>query len=590
MKLGWLARDGWTKQGWMTALLALIIWLGAAAQGLAAADLSALRQPAAEGSEAGEVFSLLSQGNRLTPEKPYMAPEQPTVYLTFDDGPSGLTPQVLNLLREEGIQATFFVLGEHVEARADVVKRIVDEGHAIGNHSYNHVYKEIYSDFNGYWEQLQKTEAAIMKLTGVRTPLVRAPGGTAGNYDEFYHYYMQQGGYTVFDWSIDSGDARRAGVKAEEIVRMVEKGPFRHEVNVLLHDGAGHEETLKALPQIIRSFQERGYRFAPLSAEVKPAQFGVTACKWARTASLFSFQEQLAAVRQHTAVWAGSAGTGPFVSEVAAAGEQALAAEGMMEESRWAYGDGEAAGAGTGGEGEAGAGTGTVTGIGTEAGAENEASAQGGPGTGAGTGIERSGIKKSVAGLLFYVNTRWRTGVQVMERAVQEPSSLVRAAGTETKLQLQADKPAAEFGLSSIRLKDGRFIVPLRELAEAMKADVAWNPDERTAVVKLGTRELAYDLARLELRSGWVGGADLQSQAAHSRKVSLPEMELRDGKLYVPLRAAVEGLGGRIADYEAAGGHGPARVQAALPPGLMPDIRDLFQQGGAGAEHDRSKV
>lgn len=207
------------------------------------------------------------------------------VYLTFDDGPSKHTPEVLDLLKEEGIQATFFVLGEQVLRYPDIVKRIVDEGHAIGNHTYNHQYKQLYSSFSEFADQIMKTDEAIYETTGIRTTLVRAPGGTYTNFDQGYFDAVAAAGYQVHDWNVDSGDSRRRGVPAAEIVATVQASRLVNTLNVLLHDGSGHEESVKALPAIIAYYKNKDYSFAPLSNEVKPIQFQVAKkLKWNRAA------------------------------------------------------------------------------------------------------------------------------------------------------------------------------------------------------------------------------------------------------------------------------------------------------------------
>ncbi|WP_442603031.1 polysaccharide deacetylase family protein [Paenibacillus sp. KN14-4R] len=245
------------------------------------------------------VYEQLLSGKKILQPRTYEKPEKPTVYLTFDDGPSDLTPKVLDILKKEGIQATFFVCGDQVVTRKDVLKRIVDEGHAIGNHSYNHVYKELYGDFNNFWSQIQKTEKIIQEVSGVRTPLIRAPGGTATNFDAFYFYYLDQAGYTVYDWNIDSGDSRRVNVPASEITTTVENSPLRHELTVLLHDGTGHKGSVDALPAIIHHFKNKGYSFAPITTKVNPEQFAVKKLKWTRSVSDASFNKQLGEARQY---------------------------------------------------------------------------------------------------------------------------------------------------------------------------------------------------------------------------------------------------------------------------------------------------
>lgn len=235
--------------------------------------MSAVQASATEVGSASQLYARLSKGERIVKQQAYKAPDKPTVYLTFDDGPSALTPKVLDILKKEGIKATFFMLGQQAEERPEIVKRIVAEGHSIGNHTYNHNYQELYTDFRVFWKQIKQTESILERIAGVKPQLIRAPGGTYRNFNAFYFYYLDQAGYKVFDWSIDSGDSRKANVPSRDIVKTVEEGPFQHEITVLLHDGAGHAQSVKALPEIIHFFKKRGYAFAPITSEVKPVVF-----------------------------------------------------------------------------------------------------------------------------------------------------------------------------------------------------------------------------------------------------------------------------------------------------------------------------
>ncbi|WP_068776970.1 polysaccharide deacetylase [Paenibacillus sp. FJAT-26967] len=243
----------------------------------------AVHAAARDDHSSSEIYGELKSGRLTRADKPYKTTDTPTVYLTFDDGPSRYTPQVLEILRKEGISATFFVVGEQVQAYPELARQLVREGHAIGNHSFDHTYKNLYKDFTEFWEQVQQTDQAIRQAAGIRTKLFRAPGGTAQNFDAFYFYYMNQAGFTVFDWDVDSNDSKRTGVPAAEIIRSIKKAPPKKELNLLFHDGIGHEETVKALPEIIRYFKSKGYAFAKLDEQVKPAQFPVrTAERWNR--------------------------------------------------------------------------------------------------------------------------------------------------------------------------------------------------------------------------------------------------------------------------------------------------------------------
>ncbi|WP_239004710.1 polysaccharide deacetylase [Paenibacillus tepidiphilus] len=207
------------------------------------------------------------------------APEQKSpkmVYLTFDDGPSAITPKVLDILREQKIKATFFVLGEQARTRPELINALWEQGHAIGNHTYNHNYSDLYSGFTRFWTQIKQTEEVLREITGSRPQLVRAPGGTYGHFDAAYFSLMKQAGYTVMDWTVDSGDSRRRGVPAADIVRDSLEGLGDSEVILLLHDGGGHEESVKALPEIIRRYKAAGYSFGVLDNSVRQVVFRVS--------------------------------------------------------------------------------------------------------------------------------------------------------------------------------------------------------------------------------------------------------------------------------------------------------------------------
>ncbi|WP_426334042.1 polysaccharide deacetylase family protein [Paenibacillus silvae] len=198
------------------------------------------------------------------------------VYLSFDDGPGKHTPEVLDILRDAGVKATFFVLGQQAERKPEMIKRIHREGHAIGNHTYNHEYSELYRNFLSFWQQIKRTEDIIHSIIGIRPALVRAPGGTYGHFDHTYFDLLKRGGYAVMDWNVDSGDSKRRNVPAAEIVAhatAVSAGTSN--ALVLMHDGGAHAETVKALPDIIHYYKQQGYRFEVMQSSDEPVQFQV---------------------------------------------------------------------------------------------------------------------------------------------------------------------------------------------------------------------------------------------------------------------------------------------------------------------------
>jgi peptidoglycan/xylan/chitin deacetylase (PgdA/CDA1 family) len=198
-----------------------------------------------------------------------------TVYLTFDDGPDpDHTPAVLRILRRSGVRATFFVTGSQAEKHPRIIRQIYDEGHAIGNHTFSHVYREIYRSPAAYTAQLRRTDDILMGIIGVRPRISRAPGGTAGSFTAEYWTAIADQGYREIGWNVNSGDASRA--KAAQIAASVARQTanatylWSHAI-VLMHDGRGHEETIRALPAIIKYYKELGFQFRVVNLETPPA-------------------------------------------------------------------------------------------------------------------------------------------------------------------------------------------------------------------------------------------------------------------------------------------------------------------------------
>jgi peptidoglycan-N-acetylglucosamine deacetylase len=240
-----------------------------------------------------ELYKQLMLGKRISPDnlapKAYITPQQPTVYLTFDDGPSLQTPKILEILKKADIKASFFMVGKMAEEHPEWVKQVVNAGHTLGNHTYNHVYKQLYGNIEEFWRQIQLTEKILYNICGIKPELVRAPGGTYTHFNAFYYYDMDRAGYTTIDWNMDSADSTRVNVPANEIVTKVKKSILRHEVILLMHDGTGHSQTVQALPEIIEYFKKMGYVFAPLTLKVKPVQAPLAKKIWASSSSYDQF-------------------------------------------------------------------------------------------------------------------------------------------------------------------------------------------------------------------------------------------------------------------------------------------------------------
>ncbi|MBQ8740719.1 MAG: polysaccharide deacetylase family protein [Clostridia bacterium] len=195
-------------------------------------------------------------------------------YLTFDDGPSDNTLKILDILDAYGIKATFFVVGT---SKQEYMPQIVSRGHAIGLHSTTHKYDVIYKDINSYLADIQQISDIVYNTTGVRSNIIRFPGGSSNMVSAGYckgimtdlTVRMPSLGYSYYDWNVSSGDANAARVPAQTIVNNVLNGAKgKSSICVLMHDNGGKTTTVEALPAIIEGLDAMGFRFAPLTAEV----------------------------------------------------------------------------------------------------------------------------------------------------------------------------------------------------------------------------------------------------------------------------------------------------------------------------------
>ena len=196
------------------------------------------------------------------------------IYLTFDDGPSlSSTPKILDILKEEGVKATFFILNYDTNGEV-LVKRIVNEGHSIGIHGYSHDYKKIYQTVDSYMENITKLQDKIKKSTGVTTNLTRFPGGSSNTISSFNPKIMTKltkevvkRGFRYYDWNVSSGDAGEAKNR-DEVYQNVIKDLYRNGNNiVLMHDFSGNNKTIEALRSIIQYGKQKGYVFKAITED-----------------------------------------------------------------------------------------------------------------------------------------------------------------------------------------------------------------------------------------------------------------------------------------------------------------------------------
>lgn len=189
------------------------------------------------------------------------------IYLTFDDGPSSsITPALLDILKEENVKATFFVLN-HGSSLDYLIKREHDEGHTVALHGNSHNYKQIYSSKEAFFEDLSLIQNKVEAITGEKPMIIRFPGGSSNTVSRFNPGIMttltkevKMQGYHYFDWNVGSGDAGEAR-NPDDVYRNVVNSLGNKNNVVLMHDYSGNYKTLNAIRNIIRYGKNNGYTF-----------------------------------------------------------------------------------------------------------------------------------------------------------------------------------------------------------------------------------------------------------------------------------------------------------------------------------------
>jgi peptidoglycan/xylan/chitin deacetylase (PgdA/CDA1 family) len=180
------------------------------------------------------------------------------IAMTFDDGPHKTnTPRLLDMLKERHIHATFFLVGENVVENQEIVKRILAEGHELGNHSWSHPNLQVMGDA-GVRDQLQRTQDAITKASGVTPKLLRPPYGSFTTRQK--NWAHGEFGFTVVLWDVDPEDWKYRN--AERVKREILKAAVSGSI-VLSHDI--HKTTVDAMPEVLDTLTARGFKFVTVS-------------------------------------------------------------------------------------------------------------------------------------------------------------------------------------------------------------------------------------------------------------------------------------------------------------------------------------
>ncbi len=208
-------------------------------------------------------------------KKPDISIGDKVIYLTFDDGPSVYTKELLNILKEYNVKATFFVTGN---GNREYIKKAYNEGHSIGIHTYSHVYKNVYASEEAYFNDLEKVQKIIKEQTGEESRLVRFPGGSSNTVSRFNKGIMtrlskelERRGYKYFDWNVSSSDTVKSNSDdiANTVIRRLKKGN-----NIVLqHDTKYY--SVRAVRKIIEYGLANGYTFAKLDVTSPTVHHGI---------------------------------------------------------------------------------------------------------------------------------------------------------------------------------------------------------------------------------------------------------------------------------------------------------------------------
>ena len=203
--------------------------------------------------------------------------ETKRAFLTFDDGPSQNTNDILNILKDNNIKATFFVLGSQVEVFPETTNRIYNEGHYIANHGYSHKYSTIYQSpeqiLNEY-NQCNQIVANTIKVPEYNSHLFRFPGGfVGGKYAQIKNDVLplfQQNNILYVDWNSLTGDSEKANPTEDYLMDNLQKTTEgKNSLVILMHDSQAKRVTVDFLPKVIEYLTQQGYEFENFYSIIK---------------------------------------------------------------------------------------------------------------------------------------------------------------------------------------------------------------------------------------------------------------------------------------------------------------------------------
>ena len=195
-----------------------------------------------------------------------------TIYLTFDDGPSYLTNEILDILKEENVPATFFVTSHQIDKYQNIIKREYTENHTVAIHTATHNYSYIYSSEQNYFNDLNEIRNKVFNIIGEKPRIIRLPGGSSNTISKKYSpgimtritEILTHNDFYYYDWNIDSMDAS-GHIDENQIYNNVITHLKSGTNIILMHDSPTKMTTVGALRDIIKYGKDNGYTFAKIT-------------------------------------------------------------------------------------------------------------------------------------------------------------------------------------------------------------------------------------------------------------------------------------------------------------------------------------
>lgn len=233
------------------------------------AQLPENTEPAAKDSNEAPVVvvdnAITEAPQKEIPSSKVAVPKK-VVYLTFDDGPSKYTDTIVDILKDRGIHATFFMIGTQLSEHEDAVNRTIEYGNYVGLHSMSHSKKKLYQSGSSdqFIKEYKQEQALMKKITGTTPWLIRAPYGSKPGIDADFRDKIVDAKFKMWDWTVDSKDWYYTG-KPDKIIQEVQRQVHRDTEVILLHEKS---QTVQALSDLIAYLEKKGYAFAVYKPEL----------------------------------------------------------------------------------------------------------------------------------------------------------------------------------------------------------------------------------------------------------------------------------------------------------------------------------